>query len=168
MRPRRALAAPLLVGGRRFRFAEVLPTSARNLMSLPRSFVACAPAVLIGAFVSFNALDARAADAGANTCTWTGPSGGDWSDPANWSCTAGSIPGAGDTAVFPLRDGGTSIAVSEPQAVGTLDVTGRGYTFSPSDAGVLTIGTGATFAGGTAYYDYLTAPIAIGSPVTFS
>jgi autotransporter-associated beta strand protein len=57
--------------------------------------------------------------------TWQGPSGGNWSDAANW---VGGVPdGVGDAAMFSVDTGGSFIAeVDQAVTLGRLQVDGQG------------------------------------------
>ncbi|MFZ1100411.1 MAG: hypothetical protein WAN26_13530, partial [Steroidobacteraceae bacterium] len=85
------------------------------------------------------------------TCTWAGPSGGDWGTSGDWSCSA--VPGAADTATI---NSGSTVDISASQAIlnftnaGTLDInafllnleSGGGTT----NSGTINVGTSAVTA----------------------
>lgn len=77
--------------------------------------------------------------AGAATCTWTGNgdvnNGGNWHDGQNWS--DGTIPGEGDTAIFPpVTTGKRTITIDHSTEVGTIDIRQAALPANvPLDAG---------------------------------
>ena len=85
---------------------------------------------------------------------WTGPNGGDWSDPANW--TPNGVPGSADAALVNLA-GSYTIAL-DVASIGSLTLDAPGVTINPAAAlalaGVLNVQAGTftvsnTITGGT-------------------
>ncbi len=85
---------------------------------------------------------------------WSGPNGGNWSDPANW--TPNGIPSAADSALVNLA-GSYTIAL-DVTTIGSLTLDAPGVTITPSIAftlaGVLDVQSGtfvvnSTITGGT-------------------
>jgi hypothetical protein len=89
----------------------------------------------------------------ADVYNWVGPSGGNWTDSANWTGGGGLFPGAGDTAqIDPSLN--CAINVNGSQSVGALDFTNAGGLATSGsvllNSGSLTIGSAASVAGGQA------------------
>jgi hypothetical protein len=89
----------------------------------------------------------------ADVYNWVGPSGGNWTDAANWTGGAGLFPGAGDTALIdPSLN--CSINITGSQSVGALDFTNSGGLATSGavllNSGSLTIGSAASVADGQA------------------
>jgi hypothetical protein len=89
----------------------------------------------------------------ADVYNWVGPSGGNWTDSANWTGGSGLFPGAGDTAqIDPSLN--CAINVNGSQSVGALDFTNAGGLATGGsvllNSGSLTIGSAASVAGGQA------------------
>lgn len=61
------------------------------------------------------------ASAAVDTCTWDGSAGSNWNTAANWNCgTDGeSVPGAGDSLVFPYGTGVTNRTMNNDLSAGT-------------------------------------------------
>ncbi|MFZ1906205.1 MAG: hypothetical protein WAU56_12545, partial [Steroidobacteraceae bacterium] len=85
------------------------------------------------------------------TCTWTGPSGGDWGTSGDWSCSA--VPGAADTATI---NSGSTVDISTSEAVltftnaGTLDINAFLLNLesggSTTNSGTINVGTSTVTA----------------------
>lgn len=69
------------------------------------------------------------------TCTWTGSTSTDWSDPGNWSNCNSSQPQAGDTVIVPT-------AANQPTITTTAPTTGAVSTITVNSGGKLTVATG--------------------------
>ncbi len=64
----------------------------------------------------------------ASAATWIGPAtGADWHVPENWD--TGTVPGAGDTAIFTYN---TTFTSFDGATIGVIDSTGFNITFSAS------------------------------------
>jgi len=117
-----------------------------------RSVLATLVAGILAACLCWGAAGAQAA-----TGCWSGPSGGNWSNPSNWR--EGIIPGPGDTAILNGITNGCNMATTvvvdtdvsvgilsspftkvEVQAGKTLAVTGDA---GPSESGTSTVSLGA-------------------------
>ena len=83
--------------------------------------------------------------------TWSGPTGGNWSDPANW--TPNGVPGDADTALVNLA-GSYAIAL-DVASIGSLTLDAPGVTITPGAA--LTLGGVLDVQAGT---------FVVGNPIT--
>lgn len=95
----------------------------------------------------------------ADTYQWSGPTGGSWTDPANWDPATGT-PGSGDFATFTLGTGSTTINLNGDQSVLGLQTPGGGNT---SIHTLLGGGTNRTLTIGTSGIEHLSGGITIGS-----
>lgn len=60
-------------------------------------------AALLVALYSLFAINLGQAFAAGNSCTWTGTNGNNFNDAGNWSSCGSTVPGTGDTLVFPAN-----------------------------------------------------------------
>ncbi len=105
--------------------------------------------ILTGAVLALLLLTGQPASAGTRVesptgnCTFIGPSGAPWSNPANWNC--GYVPGAGDTATV-----NGIVTVDTTVTVGNLNLTpGEVWLSNPLTVSGTFNFTGGRIAGGT-------------------
>ena len=66
----------------------------------------------------------------ADTFTWSGIVGSNFDNDFNWSGPVGQVPGAGDTAIFPIMGLIDRVEFLSSPTVATVDVAGD-YLFEP-------------------------------------